>query len=211
MRLGVAIVLGLALAAPGCKRNRAKPSAANPADDAGAGLRDAFVDTRPEMVVLNRVELKTLGPSKLVEEGEHALALQLARRLIESGSFVAEVEQVPATHRPRGAHLEMTISYEVLTHESGARAIMAAAQARLVWADGRDDAAPWEKLAGQRDLSDEGPAPGEELDRAMAAHVAVTAGTAVDGLVVKEEVRTGDAERVAEALDPERYSGQTVL
>jgi HEAT repeat protein len=33
----------------------------------------------------------------------------------------------------------------------------------------------------------------------------------MDGLAIKESVRTGDADRVSEALDPDRHSGQTVL
>lgn len=202
------MVLGLVLAAPGCKRSRTHQASVS--DDAGAP-RDALADDRPEMIVLSRVELKTLGPSKRVEEGERAMALELARRLVESGLFVGAADQVPATHRGRSAHLEMTISYDVLTHDSGARAIMAAAQARLVWADGRDDSAPWEKLVSERDLSEGGPAPGAALEQAMADHVLVTSITAVDGLAIKEGVRTGDTSRVTDALDEQRYSGQTVL
>jgi hypothetical protein len=139
MRLGgVVICCGLVLAIAGCKRSSSKQARVLAVDDAGTTVEPP--DQRPEMIVLERVELETLGPSAEVERGERAMALDFARHLVDSGLFVAQADHVPATHRPRAAHLELQISYDVLTHESGARAIMAAAQARLVWADGGDDA-----------------------------------------------------------------------
>jgi hypothetical protein len=208
MRFGLCVGL-LVLSQAACKRSPSTEARPTPTDDAGVG--DAGVDLRPEMVVLERVELDTLGPIEHVEEAERSIALEMARALIESGQFVAKREHVPATHRPRSAHLEMTITYDLLTHPSGARAIMTAAQARLVWADGGDDSAPWEKLVVEHDLGEAGPAPGRELDAAMAIQVGATGRAALDGIVLKERVRTADAAQVAAALEREGQSGEAVL
>lgn len=169
----------------GCSKRRDAAPAAAAEDDAGAE-----VDSRPERVVISRIELQGLPDNRAAALDQRALGRVVAAVLDESGVFAADLGAVPATHQPRVAAIEIGAHYEAA--DGVARL---AVELRVAWADRGSDPAPRESVLVEYPVADE-----VETDSSLAARMVPLLRSAAMLLARKEAVRSGDAAALAEVF-----------
>ncbi len=175
------------------KQETAATSSVSPSTSA---QETAVGGQQTEIVVLTAVELRT-APELEIELYPRELAKQVGSQLTAAQRSAVATEEVPAGRLARPARLEMTISITTVEHGDGNKALLAAAEAWLRFADGRG-LEPRENVIVERPLSQ---AQAASLPRGMASeHAARAALAAGRGIAEKQALRTAPAEQVTSAL-----------
>lgn len=201
-----ALVLLLAVSllqhAPGCKK-KAKPSPTS--EDAGAGdvaggdAGSAKAAARPpERALLTRVLVKTVDPKTPRELYPRLLAQAIGKQLTDTEWFYSVDDNVPEPFRARRGQLQVLITYDLMRDpKTKSRSIMVAVEAEVVWEEEGDALPLRDKVLFEHTLE---PGSREDVDGLMATQTALAVQATGEGLIAKEEVRTGPDENVAKAL-----------
>ncbi len=175
-----------------------EPAAAQPAAETA---EEAAVDNRPERVVLTGIAVKTVDPAEPVDLMPQDMARQLGAVLTAGREFVRSESDVPPTHRPRQARLDITITYDVVQKDKSETVLTCAVEAELVWVDRQGGLTVRENVMAERPLS------GSELTALppglVVAHVASTVEVAGTGILRKEQIRSAPPADVISAVDSE--------
>ncbi len=180
-----------------CKGQRQEPAPKH--EPTIIRARDAGADLRPQRIVLDQIAIKSVDPAHPHELYPRIIAQELGRSLRDSGWFYADAQQVPADVVGRHADLEVVVTYDVV-EDGGRRAVVAAVESRIDWADDSVALAPSENLVAERVIPAGDDLAAAELDRLVAGHVGAAVLKVGEGLITKEAIRSGPDSAARAAL-----------